>query len=788
MTAPAGQVAARFVGQSVRRREDPRLLAGRGRYVDDVTLPGQLHVAFLRSDYPAGRIVRMDTSAAAALPGVAAVLTAAELNSICGPLWPTSAGPPAGGPAMRLLCQDDVRFVGDPIAVVLASSRYIAEDACELIEVEIEPRPSVSDLQDALAEGAPLVHPEYGTNSVDAPRSPDPELDAIFDDAAHVVVRTFSMARTTNVPMEGRGLVASFDSYSGELRLWPSTQSPHELKTFASRVIGVPTNRVRVDFGDVGGGFGQKMYPSREEAAVVLAAKITGRPVKWVEDRRENLIAANQARHDISTLSMAIDADGHILAATFHLLEGVGAYPVGGGTGAGGMLVAMMFTGAYRIPKIGFSSQTVFTNTCGKAPFRGPWAVETIAREQMLDEVAREIGMDALEFRRRNVIHQADLPYTMASGMVYDVVSVEETLEQAAGTVDWEQLRRDHEVARAEGHLVGVGLSLFVEPSAVAFGAWATEAATVRIDVSGQVEVMVGSGSHGHSLETTIPQVVADHLGCSLDDIVLRQGGDTPYGPGTGGSRSAVILGGAAQSASAILREKVVSVAAHLLEAAPEDLQVYGSRVNVAGTPTRGISFAELAGTAYFNTAALPAGIEPGLEVTVRFQPPGLFTWSNACHACVCEIDPETGVVELKRYVVSEDCGTMINPMVVEGQIAGGVVQGIGGALYEEMAYDSVGNPLATTFLDYLIPTVAEVPELEYGHVETPSPSLGGYKGLGEGGAIGAPAAVANAVNDALAAIGAHVNVFPLTPARVLEAIQSARKGSPDLEARASGH
>ena len=775
MTVTAGQTAGRFVGQSVKRREDPRLLAGRGRYADDVNLPGQLHVAFLRSELPAGRIVRIDTTEARSLPGVVAVLTGADLNPISGPLWTTTTGPPLDGPPLQPLAGDDVRFVGDPIALVVASNRYIAEDACELIELDIEPARAVADLEDAVAEGAPVVHPEIGTNFIDAPQAPDPELDAILAGAAHVVTRTFAMTRTTNVPMEGRGLVASWDSYSAELRVWPSTQSPHEIKNFSSRVLGIPANRVRVEFGDVGGAFGQKMYASREEAAVLLAAKLVGRPVKWIEDRRENLVAANQARHDISTLTLAVDSDGRFLAATFHLLEGVGAYPAGGGSGAGGMLVAMMFTGAYRIPKVGFSSRTVFTNTCGKAPFRGPWAVETIAREQMVDAVAREIGMDPLELRRRNVIHQSELPYTMASGMVYNVISAEETLEQAAEKVGWEKLRSDRGRARAEGRLVGVGLSLFVEPSAVAFGAWGTEQATVRIDVSGQVEVLMGSGSHGHSLETTIPQIVADHLGCNLEDVVLRQGGDTPYGPGTGGSRSAVILGGAAQSASSTLREKVVEVAAHMLEASPEDLEVAGSLVSVSGTPTKAISFAELAGTAYLNPAALPPGTEPGLEASIRFQPPGLFTWSNACHACVCEIDPETGVVVLQRYVVSEDCGVMINPMVVEGQIAGGVVQGIGGALYEEMAYDRGGNPLATTFLDYLIPTVSEVPELEYGHVETPSPSLGGYKGLGEGGAIGSPAAVANAINDALAGVGAHVNQFPITPPRILEAIDNAR-------------
>jgi aerobic carbon-monoxide dehydrogenase large subunit len=768
--------AARFVGQSVKRREDPRLLAGRGRYVDDVALPGMLHVAFLRSELAAARILGIDTAAARALPGVHAVLTAADLDPVAGPLWTTTVGPPQGGPTMRLLAGDDVRYVGEPIAVVVATSRYVAEDACELIDIDIEPAPAVATLEAAVAEDAPLVHAELGSNVIDAPAAPNPDLDRILAEAPQVVTRTFAMTRTTNVPLEGRGLVASWDGLAGELRVWPSTQSPHEIKAFAGRLLGIAHSCVRVEFGDVGGGFGQKMYPSREEAAVLLAAKLVGSPVKWIEDRRENLISANQARHDVATLTVAVDDDGRFLAATFDLVEGVGAYPAGGGTGAGGLFVQMMFTGPYRIPVVGFSSRTVYTHTCGKAPFRGPWAVETIAREQMVDAVAQQIGMDPLELRRRNVIHRSEMPFALPSGLVYDVATPEETLEQAVTMFDWDAFHAEQAAARAEGRHLGVGLSTFVEPSAVGVGAWATEQALVRIDVSGKVEVLMGTGSHGHSLETTIPQVVADHLGCDIDDVVLRQGGDTPYGPGTGGSRSAVIAGGAAQSAATTLREKVVALAAHMLEAAPDDLDVTGSVVSVRGTPTRGLGFAELAGTAYLNPAALPAGMEPGLESSIRFAPPTPFTWSNATHVCTCEVDAETGVVTLLRYVVSEDCGVMINPMVVEGQIAGGVAQGIGGALYEEMAYDADGNPLATTFLDYLIPTASEVPELEYGHIETPSNSLGGYKGMGEGGAIASPAAVANAVNDALAPLGARVDRFPITPDRVLAAIEAAQE------------
>lgn len=768
--------AARFVGQSVKRREDRRLLTGHGRYVDDISLPGQLHIAFLRSDVASGAIRRLDISAAQAVEGVTAVLTAEDLNPGSGPLWATMMGPDAGGPPLRPLAGDDVRFVGDPIAMVVATSRYVAEDACELIEVDIEERPAAASLEEAMAEGAPVVHPELGTNVIESPRPPDPELDEILAGAAHVVTRTFAMTRTTNVPMEARGMVAAWDAYAEELRIWPATQSPHEIKAFASRVVGVPEHRVRVEMGDVGGGFGQKMFPTREEACVLLAAKALGRPVKWIEDRRENLIAANQARHEITTMTMAVDDQGHFLAATCHLLEGVGSYPVGGGPGGGGGLVAMLFTGPYKIAKTSFSSQVVFTNTCGKAAFRGPWAVETIAREQMVDAVAHEIGMDPIELRRRNIVHQEDLPYTLASGLVYDIVTPAENLEQAAAMVDWEAFRAEQAAAARDGRYLGVGLSVCVEPSAMGMGPLGTDRATIRIDASGKVEVAMGTGSHGQSLETTIPQVVAEHLGCALEDVVLRQGGDTPYGFGTGGSRSAVIAGGAAQTAATTLREKVVTIAAEMLEAAPQDLEVADSIVSVKGTPSIAVSLAALAASVYLNPGSLPAGIDPNLESSGSYTPPTHFTWSNACHLCVVEVDAETGVARLLRYLVSEDCGVMINPMVVEGQIAGGVVQGIGGALYEEMAYDQTGNPLATTFLDYLIPTAAEVCDFQYGHIETPSSALGGYKGMGEGGAIAAPAAVANAVNDALAVMGASaVAQFPMTPVRVLSALAEGR-------------
>jgi carbon-monoxide dehydrogenase large subunit len=398
--------------------------------------------------------------------------------------------------------------------------------------------------------------------------------------------------------------------------------------------------------------------------------------------------------------------------------------------------------------------------------------METVAREEMMDLAARTIGLDPLELRRRNVIAADDLPFTTAMGMVLDHVTPAATLEQAVEIIDYEAFRAEQRRAADEGRLLGIGIGLYIEPTSVSSGNLGVETATVRVQPSGTVTVHLGTGSHGQSIETTMAQVVAEHLGVEYDDVLVVQGdtASAPFGGGTGGSRTAVVAGGAAREASLQVREKAAQIAAHLLEAAPEDLESEGGRLSVRGTPTRGVTLAEVAGVALNAPAQLPPDVTPGLEATVSYQAPPI-TWSNACHVCTVEVDPATGKVEILRYVVSEDCGVMINPMVVEGQIAGGVVQGIGGVLYEHLIYDEDGNPLTTTFLDYLVPTAAEVPAIEYGHVETRSPTPGGHKGMGEGGAIGSPPCVFNAVADAVAARAGVLTEQPLTPSRILAAL-----------------
>ena len=768
----ASEAAGRFIGQSVRRVEDRRLVAGSGQFVDDVRLPGMLHAAFLRSDLARARIRSLDTSAARALAGVNAVLTAADVNHRVDSLRSSVNPPDVAIVPSHVLAPGDVRFVGDPVALVVAEDRYLAEDALELIDIDYEPLTPVVDYEQAA--GSPhLVHPELGTNLGASGSGPDPELAQVFESAHLVVTETFHQQRQSNMPMETRGLVAHWQRHAGRLDLWTSTQSPHELAFTAARILGIGEHQVRVHMGDVGGAFGQKVYSGRDEMAVLLAARDLGRPIKWIEDRRENLMASNSARVDRLTVTMAVDSGGRILGAEIDHLSDSGAYPLGGAPAKSALMVSM-FPGPYRVGRLGWSTATVFTNTVGRGAYRGPWQMETVGRELMMDLVARALGMDPLDLRRRNVIEQAELPHTSATGRVYEQISPAETLEQAAEMIGYRAFRVEQADARAQGRLLGMGLSLFVEPTSAGVGAFGAEGAVVRVEPDGSVTVHMGTGSHGQSLETTIAQVVADELGVEMDKVALRQGDGTPYGFGTGGSRSAVIAGGAARAAASEVRSRMARIAAHLLEAAPEDVMVDRGSAFVAGTPARRVSVAEVADVAYRRPQSLPEGVPEGLEHTARYRAPEV-THSNAAHACICEVDSETGMVRILRYVVSEDCGNMVNPMVVEGQIAGGVVQGIGGALYEWAPYDENGNPLATTLLDYVMPAAAEVPILEYGHVVTPSDTPGGHKGVGEGGAIGAPACVVNAVNDALAPLGVRLTRQPLTPDAILSAIAATR-------------
>jgi carbon-monoxide dehydrogenase large subunit len=769
----------RFVGQRVPRTEDARFLTGHGTFVDDVGVPGVLHAAFARSDVARGRLVSVDVSAAREMPGVVAVYTAGDLDDMM--LDFRSSDEVNMGEhhrPFRLFADHDVRAVGEPIAMVVAQSRYLAEDALDAIIIDIEPEDGVIvDVERALDDNASPVHAGAESNLMHSipPPLPRPDVDEALAAAPVVLTETFRQHRYSAVPMETRGIVVQWERFSGQLTVWIATQGAHNVRAYMARTFGIDEGKVRVIMPDVGGGFGLKMNPRAEEAATAAAAIRLARPVKWIQDRRENLGADEQGRGDIATVTMGATEDGTLLAAKVEFLEDAGAFPSPHSSAT--VLGAMVFTGPYRLPSFAASGQTVYTNMFGRGGYRGPWMYETVVREQMIDCLAAELGIDPLELRRRNVVTADDLPYTMPSGFPLDEVTAAETLELAATGLGYDELREQQKAWRAEGRLVGIGVSLLVEPTAMAFGWMTSDAAIVRVNAGGNVDVIVSTSGHGQSIETTIAQVVADELDVDVQQVRVMQG-DTdsaPIGAGTGGSRSAVIPGTAALNAAHEVRARVLAIVAHALEAAEDDLEIVAGRVQVKGTPEKGLTFAEVANKAYTKPGELPPGAMLGLEAESRFTPQGFCTWSNACHMSVVEVDPATGEVTILRYLVAEDCGVMINPNVVEGQIAGGVVQGIGGVLYERQAYDEAGNPLATTFVDYLLPTATEVPDIEYHHIETPASSNpGGHKGLGEGGAIAAPPCVINAVADALRPLGVKVRDQPLGPADVVALIEAA--------------
>jgi aerobic carbon-monoxide dehydrogenase large subunit len=769
--------AGRYVGARVARVEDARLLTGGGIYVDDVTLSRMLHVRFVRSPLARARIRRIDPSAALAMPGVRFVFTAADLNPEAREQWHTTMGRDSPETPRPPLADDEVRFAGDPVALVVADSPAVAEDATELVDVDYEQLPAVADYMtapDALA----LVHSGHGSNVIgEIAGRPLAALDESLASAAHVVRETIYQQACSAAPMEGRGLIVDATPRTGEIVIYAATQAPHEVRLFCSRLLGIPEHHVRVVTRDTGGGFGQKVMVQREEMCVMLAAPKVGAPLKWVEERRENLLAAGKSRHEHGQATMAFDADGRLLAAHLDFVQDGGAYPTPWPVTTAAA-VGMLFPGPYRVPQAGFTTKAVYTNTVGRTAYRGPWQFESLAREVLLDIAARQIGIDPVELRRRNLLRRDELPYRSANGMSYEAISPMETFEQALEILDYERFRATQAEARAEGRYLGVGVSNYVEPSTPGFGAYATEAATIRVEPTGRVNVYVAGGSCGNSIETTVVQLTADALGVRIDDVHTIQGDTavTAYGAGTGGSRSGSMTAGAVRETAVILRERIRTIAAHRLEAAVEDIELADSRASVRGTPSAGLPLAEIAALAYFEPRALPAGMPAGLEATARYAAENAYIWVNATHVCTCEVDVETGRVQLLRYIVSEDCGPMINPSVVEGQIAGGVAQGIGGALYEHLACDDEGNPLATTFMDYLVPSAVEIPPIEYGHIETPSPGPGGFKGVGEGGAIGAPPAVVNAVADALAPFGVTLTRLPLSPSRIIALLKERER------------
>jgi carbon-monoxide dehydrogenase large subunit len=776
----------KMIGAQVRRVEDPRVLLGKTRYVDDMQLPGMVALAFVRSPYAHARITQIDASEAQRHPGVLAVLTGADIADVIKPLrveYDPARAPTHKSCDWPVLAREKVRFVGEAVAAVVATNRYEAEDAASLVEVEYDPLDVVWDMERALESGTPLVHDEWGDNVMQVIQAEIGEVARAFQDADCVVSERFTTGRHMALPMETRGCIAHYEAAMDSLTVWSSTQTPHVVRTHLAIILGFPEHHIRVVAPDVGGGFGLKAHLFAEEVVAAFLSRRLQRPVKWIEDRREHLSASLHAKHQVVQAELALKKDGSVLGMRGRFISDVGAYsdyPWGSAFEAGHAASAM--PGPYKVPAFRFEAVSVATNKATIGPYRGvglPIAV--LVTERLMDLGAHKLGIDPAELRLRNMIRKEDHPYTTIIGAEIESGSHREALQMALGMVGYPEFRAEQQRLRAQGRYIGLGLGCYVEgtaPSSKAFQSMGLavggyESATVRMDATGKVTVLVGTHSHGQSHETTFAQVVADELGVPVADVRVIEGDTTavPYGWGTWGSRSAVTGGGSITLASRKVREKILRVASKMSEVPENDLDLVDGMVRRKQDGVGLLPIQEIARRVITMPGDLPAGEDAGLEATSHYEPPPS-THANATHLVTVEVDTETGQVKLLRYIVVEDCGTMINPMVVDGQIQGGVAQGIGTALYEQLVYDENGQLLTGTLMDYLAPTATEVPRVEIGHIESPSPyTPKGIKGVGEGGAIAPPAAIANAVADALAPFSVRVNETPLTPERVLKCI-----------------
>jgi aerobic carbon-monoxide dehydrogenase large subunit len=776
-----------YVGRAMRRKEDPRLITGRATYVEDIVLPGMLHAAFVRSPEAHARIVSVDASGALARDDVIAVVTGEDLGEIQAPL-PMAWVPPGveiKTPEHWPLARGAVKHVGDPVAVVLGTDRYSVVDAAEEVVVEYDPLPVVTDPEAALAEGSPLVWEQFGTNRTHEWSLGGGDLEAGFAEADVVIEQRIVNHRTAGAPIEPRGVVA--EHRAGQLTLWSATQIPHLVRSFLAGELGMGEDKVRVIAPEVGGGFGSKLQHYGEEALLAYCSRLVNRPVKWTETRSENMLVAHHGRDQIDTVRIGAKRDGTITAIHARILADLGAYM---------MLLtpfipsfgAFVMSGPYKIPAVQTDIVGVFTNKVPTDAIRGAGRPEaTHLIEIMVDQLAAELDIDPVEIRRRNFIPKEDFPATVAPGVAYDSGDYHGTLDRLLEHVDLDAFRREQAELRERGTYRGIGLSTYLEicglapsravgPKGVGIQAGFWESAVVRVHPSGAVTVFTGTSPHGQGHETGFAQIVADRLGISPEHVEVIHG-DTqtgPYGMGTYGSRSLAVGGESCARAADKVVDKAKNIVAHQLEAAPEDVEVRDGRLSVRGSPDRGMTIAEVAAAAYI-PEDLPEGMEAGLEET-SFYDPENFTFPFGAHAAIVEVDVETGKVKVLRYVAVDDCGPAINPMLIDGQIHGGVVHAIGQALYEHVHYDEDGQLVTGTFVDYALPSAAEVPMFETDRTETPSPvnSLG-VKGVGEAGTIAASPAIVNAVIDALRPLGVSFIDMPLSPMRVWEAIEEAR-------------
>ncbi len=749
----------------MKRKEDPRLVSGTATYVDDVVLPGMLHMAVTRSMHAHARIKRIDTSKAQRLPGVVAVVTGEEVAAHCG-LIPCAASLPNMKRAQRhLLATNKVRFVGEPVAAVVAEDKYIARDAADLIEIDYEPLPVVVDPEKAMDPASPRLYEEFSDNIAFNFFFESGNTEEAFKKADVIVKERLINQRLAPVTMEPRGVVATYRMPDNELVVWCSTQTPHGLRTLLANMLRVPENQTRVIAPEVGGGFGCKIDLYAEDGLVGYLAKKTGRPVKWIEGRRENIAATIHGRDQIDDVELALKKDGTILGMRVKAIADLGAF-LSFFTPMIPTLTGLLAPGCYKVPALKFDQVGVLTNKMATDAYRGAGRPEaTYLIERIMDVAAQKLKIDPAEIRRKNFPQPSEFPFKTSGGVIYDSANYEAALDLALKKANYEGLRQKQAELRKQGKYMGIGLSSYVEicsagPShAVGGGGW--EAGTVRIERTGKVSVLTGVSPHGQGQETSFAQIVADEFGIEPDDVVTIHGdtGRVPSGIGTFGSRGTSVGGTAVYLAAQDLKEKMKKIAAHLLEATPDKIEFGIGKLLVKGNSGRSINFKDVVTVAY-NAVKLPRGMEPGLEAT-RFFEPSNFTFPFGTHVCVVEIDEETGEPRITKYVAVDDCGNVINPLLVEGQIHGGLVQGIGQALHEEVVYDENGQLLTGSLMDYAIPRAHDFPEFELDRTVTPSPvNPLGLKGVGEAGTIGSTPAVVNAVVDALAPFGiTHIDM-----------------------------
>jgi aerobic carbon-monoxide dehydrogenase large subunit len=777
------EISSRFIGRSVKPHKSSRFLTGNGVYVSDIRLPNMRHAALLRSMHAHARIIKIDVKEAMRLDGVLGVWTGSDIRGQIARFpesfeihpvpWLKGVKPILRGPQPTALAQGKVHYVGEPVAIVVAEDRHRAEDAVDEIRVEYEELPVVIDPGEALKPGATLVRNDSNDNVVFSFTVDKGNVDQALRDAPHTLRERFRHHRYCAAPLECRGVVAWVEPKTNILTVWSSTQTPHLVRRQIAAQLHLPEETVRVIAPDIGGGFGPKVFVYPEEILIPFLALQLGHPVKWIEDRREHFVSTAHGRDQVHEVEFGFSDEGRILGLRDRFLLDNGAYNPMGLTDA--YNTAAHLQGPYKVPNLSISGACVSTNKVPNAPYRGAGRPEAVfVTERCIDLIAARLKLDPVEVRRRNFVQPEEMPYEAGilyrdgEPIRYDSGNYPETLRRALEAVGYEELRKQQEELRRRGRYLGIGIGCYVEGT----GVGSFEGAKVRIDPSGQVIIATGATGHGQGHETVFAQIAADLWGVNPEDVRLVEGDTSAiqFGCGTFGSRSTVNVGSALYEASARLKEKTLRLAAHLLEANADDLALGDGKVFVRGMPQRAVSFSELARAAMPGWASkLPDGLEPGLEETFYFVP-ATVTWANAAHVAVIEVDIETGMIKLLDYAVSHDAGKLINPLFVDGQIHGGVAQGIGAAMYEEIAYDANGQLLSGSFMDYLLPGSMEVPKIKTAHLESPSPlNPLGIKGLGEGGAIAPPAAIANALADALSPFTARVSEIPLSPDRVLE-------------------